>query len=108
MSHRVLFLTLKVFSVTGGIEKVCRVFGRALFELCSEENVPLQVNCMYDAEGDATDKYFPSNIFHGFNGKKIEFVLKSVQQGKNSTVVVLSHINLLSVAYMIRRPPMIA
>lgn len=103
MSHHVLFLTLKVFSVTGGIEKVCRVFGRALFELCKEENVPLQVNCMYDSDADVTDKYFPADIFHGYSGKKIEFVLKSVQQGRNSSVVVLSHINLLSVAYMIRR-----
>ena len=64
MRNKVLFLTLRVFSATGGIEKVCRVAGKALYELHSGAgDQKLQIFSLYDESAEINDKYFPANIF---------------------------------------------
>src|ERR1035437_9189682 len=102
MNDRILFLTLKVFSSTGGIEKVCRIAGKALNELAVETNGSARIYSMYDKTLEANDKYFPSDIFTGFEEKKGGFVLKSIATGVKSQIVILSHINLLFVGFLIK------
>src|SRR5690242_14158707 len=103
MKPNLLFLTLKVFSETGGIEKVSRVAGKALYELAGETHFALHVSSAYDKQADHQVRYFPQGIFTGFGGNKIAFVADSLRRGRKAEVVVLSHINLLAVGYLIKR-----
>lgn len=100
--NSVLFLTLRVFSATGGIEKVNRIVGKAIHKLGLESGNKAKVYSMYDKKDDVDEKYFPKQIFRGFSTNKLEFVYKSIKQGKKCDVVILSHINLLSVGYLIK------
>ncbi len=95
--RKILFLTLSVFSITGGIEKVCQIAGKALYESQFE----VQIFSMYDKRA-SNEKYFPSQIFKGFYGRKISFILKSIKEGLKSKLVILSHINLLSIGYLVK------
>jgi len=103
MRNKVLFLTLRVFA-TGGIEKVCRVAGKALYELGLQKGELIKIFSMYGAPHRADgNKYFPQLIFRGFTHKRIRFVLDSIREGRKSKIVLLSHINLLLVGYLIKR-----
>ena len=100
---KVLFLSLHVFSATGGIEKVCRVAGKALYELGLQYGGRVTVFSMYGSQDVADgNNYFPQEIFTGFGYKRIRFVLKAIREGHRSNVVLLSHINLLFVGYFIK------
>ena len=99
-----LFLTLKVFSATGGIEKVCRVAGKALYEYGVEYNRSVMVYSMHDPVYAAeNNKYFPSELFKGYGAHKMRFINAAVQKGAASRVVIISHINLLLVGWMIKK-----
>lgn len=102
-TKKVLFLTLKVFGVTGGIEKVCRVICRSLYDLTEEQQIDLKVNCMYDQNYERDTRYLKKQQFNGFNGNRKRFVLQSIYKGIRSDVVILSHVNLLSIGYLIKR-----
>jgi phosphatidyl-myo-inositol dimannoside synthase len=101
-NNNILFLTLKIFSSTGGIEKVCRIAGKALYETGCETGVKVKIYSMYDSNAESNDKYFPSAIFRGLRGNKEFFVIKSIQEGLKSKVIILSHINLLIIGYLIK------
>lgn len=103
MPH-ILFLTLKVFSATGGIEKVCRVAGKALYEYGIEHDSYVSVYSMHDP-ADAADhnRYFPSEQFRGFNARKLDFIQSSVAAARKADIVILSHINLILVAWLIKK-----
>ncbi|NTS43766.1 glycosyltransferase family 4 protein [Flavisolibacter sp. BT320] len=103
MQSHVLFLTLNVFSATGGIEKVSRLAGKALHELCSEKGGSLQVFSMYDGQNEDCAAYFPPTAFRGFGGRRAAFVVQSIQEGRKAALVILSHVNLLSVGYAIKQ-----
>ncbi|MEO6219396.1 MAG: glycosyltransferase family 4 protein [Ginsengibacter sp.] len=98
----VLFLNLKTFSDNGGIQKVGRVAGKAIYEYSRQHQEQLKFYSMNDAGGSATEPYLPKNIFKGFAGNKAWFVIKSIHQGLKSRVIVLSHINLLLPAYIVK------
>lgn len=102
-AKRVLFLTLKVFGFTGGIEKVCRTICRALYDLSEESSVDSMVFSMYDHNSDRDSRYLKKQQFRGFSENRKLFVIKSFLRGINSDVVMLSHVHLLSVAYLIKR-----
>jgi asparagine synthase (glutamine-hydrolysing) len=99
---KILFLTLRTFSLTGGIEKVSKVAGKALYDLCKESGVDFSVFSMYDESSDIDEKYFPKNHFTGFGIQRVQFTRKAVSAGINSNVVILSHINLLPVGFMVK------
>lgn len=100
----VLFLTLRIFSATGGIENVCRVIGKALYECVSEKKGALEVVSMYDEDNDAKDNpYFPPNIFKGFSRSKLRCSAYALKKGIKKDVVILSHINLLPVGWAIKK-----
>ncbi|MES2650171.1 MAG: glycosyltransferase family 4 protein [Bacteroidota bacterium] len=103
MAHKVLFLTLKVFGFTGGIEKVCRIICRALYDLSLNEIVVPTVHCMYDKYYDRDSKYLKKNQYHAFDSNRKRFVISSLYKGIRSDVVILSHIHLLSIGYLIKR-----
>jgi phosphatidyl-myo-inositol dimannoside synthase len=101
---QVLFLALKVFSATGGIEKVCRIAGKALYEFSLENNVKVKLMSMHDHAQQANDNpYFPAEIFEGYNAAKSKFILAAVNEGRRSKTVILSHVNLLPAAWLIKK-----
>src|SRR5436309_3270907 len=102
MDKKTLFLTLRTFSSTGGIEKVSRIAGKALYDISTTLGGELTIYSMYDQESEVDEKYFPSKIFTGFRTRKLQFVHKAVMKGIKSRVVVLSHINLLLVGFLIK------
>ena len=98
-----LFLTLRVFSATGGIEKVCRLAGKALDELSAEPGGRgIKVFSLYDDTGDVNEQYFPAGIFAGFGRHRTNFLRAAFREGLNSRMVILSHVNLLIVGYIIK------
>ncbi|MGN6530612.1 MAG: asparagine synthase (glutamine-hydrolyzing), partial [Ginsengibacter sp.] len=100
--QRILFLTLRTFSKTGGIEKVSKVAGKALYELCEESGGKLKVCSMYDAKTDADEKYFPEKNFTGFGIQKLKFSFRCLYEGIQNETVILTHINLLPIGYIIK------
>ncbi|MBB2144114.1 glycosyltransferase [Pedobacter sp. LMG 31464] len=103
MPPKVLFLTLKVFGFTGGIEKVCRSICRALYDLGEENTLEPTVYSMYDKYFERDSRYLKKQQYQGFNEHRKYFVIKSLLKGIRSDVIILSHINLLSVGYLIKR-----
>jgi glycosyltransferase involved in cell wall biosynthesis len=99
-----LFLTLKIFSATGGIEKVNRIAGKALYEINEASGKKdFKLYSMYDSnEDNVANKYFNNSAFEGFNENTARFIYKSVRTGIKADVVVLSHINLLIVGFCIK------
>ena len=103
MKHKLLFLTLRVFSATGGIERVCRIAGKALYELGLQYGGQVNVFAMYGKPGDGNgNSYLPQLVFTSFDDNRIRFVRKAIAEGRRSKVVLLSHINLLVVGYFIK------
>lgn len=103
LNHKVLFLTLRVFSATGGIERVCRIAGKALYELGLQYGGQLNVYAMYGKADDGDrNTYFPQLVFTPFDGDKVRFVRKAFSEGRKAKVVLMSHINLLVVGYFIK------
>lgn len=104
MKKNILFLTLKTFSATGGIEKVCRVVGKSLYENTLYGQARLSVFSMYDEQEDAAENlYFPSELFRGFSESKLWFIIRAVWKGLSQDVIILSHINLLLVGWIIKK-----
>lgn len=103
MQRKILFLTLNVFSVTGGIEKVARVAGKALCSLAEESAASVQVYSMYDKQGDVLPQYIPADSFRGFGGARVAFVTEAVKWGRQADLVLLSHLNLLTIGYAIKK-----
>src|SRR5690242_18459188 len=99
---KVMLLTLRTFSLTGGIEKVSRVAGKALHDLCETSGHQLTVYSMYDSSADIDEKYFPKDNFKGFDIKRLRFAGKALFAGVENDVVILSHLNLLPVGYLIK------
>jgi phosphatidylinositol alpha-1,6-mannosyltransferase len=103
MHNTTLFLTLRVFSATGGIEKVCRVAGKAMHELCMEQrSKEIAIYSLYDEPGDINTDYFPQAIFTGFGKSRFNFFHCVVKKGLGSERVILSHVNLLLIGYIIK------
>ena len=101
MKKNILFLTLKTFSFTGGIEKMCRILTRSLYDLSSSDRVDVNVYSMYDTNIDRDSRYITKQQFRGFKEQRTRFVLRSIIKGFFSDIVILSHINLLFIAYII-------
>ncbi len=101
MKDRVLFLTLRTFSLTGGIEKVCRTLARVLSDLCSEPEV--RMYSMYDHMEDLDKRYIKPENFRGFATNKGTFLWASFFRGVRSDKVILSHINLLIFGWLVKK-----
>lgn len=95
----IFFLNLYAFSLTGGVEKVCRNFIYALYTLFGKNRWASY--SMYDSPQSFDPKYAPITNYKAFKGNKIWFILSSVYKGISSKIIILSHINLLLVAKLI-------
>ena len=120
MHRNVLFLTLRTFSATGGIEKVSKIICKTLTDMYAGNSSTLQssatkgklnpadtvadllVYSMYDATADVDKKYIPVPYFRGFKQHKFAFSKAAIQHGIHSRIVILSHINLLSLGCVIK------
>lgn len=102
LGKKLLFLTLNTFSSTGGIEKVCRVAGKALQEIAEENGSNFAMYAMNDKPSDVLRQYVSDKNFAGFSGNKLRFVVRSVRAGRNSHTVILSHINLLVIGFLVK------
>jgi phosphatidylinositol alpha-1,6-mannosyltransferase len=104
MRHRpnkVLFLTLSTFSDTGGIQKVCRTLSKTLNDLMLPTG-HLQVFSLCDHTYDIDPRYLAINNFKGFNYQRWWFSFHSLMQSLTAKVIILSHINLLPIACIIK------
>ncbi len=104
MAGNILFLTLRVFSATGGIEKVCKVVCKSICDLAKQQVFfdSFTLLSMYDNTGDSDSKYIEAAKFNGFGKRKLSFARAAISKGINSKIIVLSHINLLSIGYIIK------
>lgn len=98
--HKVLFLYLKAFSFTGGIEKFNRNFMKALHELSVDGVIQAEAYSMYDTETDR--RYFPKGRFKGFGGKRLQFVGHTLIEASCFHTIILGHINLAVVGVLIK------
>ncbi|MCJ0742454.1 glycosyltransferase family 4 protein [Pedobacter montanisoli] len=96
----VLFLTLKTFSFTGGIERACRTLIRALY-LIKGNNVSIW--SMYDHQSDLDDRYCNQVLFKGFASQKLSFSFSIIKNAFKFDQVILSHINLLIFGLFIKK-----
>jgi asparagine synthase (glutamine-hydrolysing) len=95
-----LFLTLKTFSHTGGIEKVNRILMKAGTDIQSHHLIRFHAKSLYDDLPE--EKYITKRRFEGFKGKLIPFIFKSVRKGIKCDVVMFSHINMALVGLLIK------
>lgn len=87
-----LFLYLKSFSFTGGIEKFNRCFLKALHEVGVEKGI--QVKAISSHDTISNEQYFPTQQFKGFGGNRILFILYACWQTLFAKQIILGHINL--------------
>ncbi len=97
---KVLFLTLHAFSLTGGIEQVCKILTRVLTDSKEEKKIAdFHVLSLYDHLADPA--YCDPTNFTGVSGNKVKFGWQLVKQARNADVIVLSHVHLLVFAALI-------
>lgn len=99
---RILFLTLNIFSATGGIEKVCKIVAKGLSEIVGSTNGRYNVFSMHDSTKDFDNRYLDINFFIPFHSKKLQFAVQSIKQSFQSDIVVFSHVNLLAIGIAIK------
>ena len=100
--NKILFLTLYTFSLTGGIEKVCRAMCRVL-SLLQNENKSTSFKALSLHDNNKSDaRYISATDFTGFAGAKLRFAFSAVTKGLKSDLVILSHVNLLLFAKIIK------
>ena len=88
----ILFLTLKTFSATGGIEKFNRCFSKALHENAGATDWKVQMLSAYDIETD--ENYLPAALFIGFGKNKWRFFIAALRRMRQADVIIFGHINL--------------
>src|ERR1700739_4700639 len=85
----------------GGIERVCRILGMSLFEIEDKDPQQLSIYSMHD-DSLSDVRYFPGEVYKAFGQKRVRFVVDSIVKGVRADRVVISHINLLVVAFAIK------
>lgn len=96
MPKRILFLSLYTYSLTGGIEKVCKNFIQVLYMLRQQGQIE---DCLALSLYDQNQQH---HNFRSFNGNKIKYLLNTFRKSFAYDVVILSHIHLLPIAKLVR------
>ncbi|KAA9036370.1 glycosyltransferase family 4 protein [Ginsengibacter hankyongi] len=99
---KILFLAEKTFSASGGIEKVCRIAGRTMYEYAIASRGQFNMYARKDPPGINTQPYLPSTVYRGFKSSGLSFISKGVRDGMKSNVVVLCSIRMLLPGYLIK------
>lgn len=100
-----LLLTLKVFSLTGGIEMVSRTMAKALQEYATvnpQQAINLEVLSLCDKSSDVDTRYCDEDRFKGYNGNKALFGFAAFFRSLKKDTLILSHINLLFISVCAR------
>ncbi len=78
--------------------------GKAMYEETICSTVSMRLMSLHDQPADADGNiYFPTEIFSGYSNQRLTFIKEALQAGRHADTVVLSHINLLMVAWMIKK-----
>ena len=101
MHPKILFLTLRTFSLTGGIEKVCQIFSRVLSDMSSDLG-NINIYSLYDGPAHRDLKYIRKSSFRTFQNNRFKFGLSSLLTGIRSDIVVMSNVNLSIAALLIK------
>ncbi|MCK6695777.1 MAG: glycosyltransferase family 4 protein [Thermoanaerobaculia bacterium] len=97
----VLFLYLKAFDATGGIEKVNRVLMKALHDFHGERRVPVQAVSPYENQPD--ERYFPKEFFTGYGGNRWLFMADMLWKRRQTGCVLIGHVNLAPAALILQQ-----
>jgi phosphatidylinositol alpha-1,6-mannosyltransferase len=98
-----LFLTLAVFKSTGGIQKVCRTFCKVLMDIGEDPfSKPNMTLSLHDSNDKIDQRYANKNRFRGFNNDKTSFFIETLRLAITHEIIILSHINLLSIAVILK------
>lgn len=101
LNSKILFLTLDGFSNTGGIQSVCKSMAYTLNSISIKSNTVDFTNLsLYDDLAD--NAYIEANNFHGYSGNRISFLINALKQGISCNTIIISHINLLLIALLIK------
>lgn len=93
-----LFLNLYAFSLTGGIEKVCRSFIKTLIEICQKR--PMIIS-LHDKPNDIPSPVLEKTNYLALSGKKTALIINAFIRSFGVSNIILSHINLLPAAKII-------
>ncbi len=75
-----------------------------MYEYGLEHNKPIRIYSMHDpADACQGNSYFPAEICKGFGAAKVSFITEAVNEGRKSSVVIISHINLVVVGWLIKK-----
>jgi phosphatidylinositol alpha-1,6-mannosyltransferase len=102
---KVLLLTLHTFSLTGGIEKVSKILAKVLHDGIKTKQLNIEnvkVLSLCDFYKDLDSRYCEPENFKGYGYNKSKFSLMAILNGLNSDIIILSHINLLTIAYFVK------
>lgn len=100
--NKILFLTLKVFSATGGIEKVSKIICKVLSDFFADKTNDLSILSMHDDKKDFDQRYVNSKLFSSYHSNKIAFGFSALKKGIQSDIIILSHCNLLFFGVLIK------
>lgn len=89
---KLLYLGLKIFSATGGIEQVNKNWLFALSSLADKEKLRFMAMSLYDDDSDG--RYVHNLNFRGFKNNPFLFGLSTIWNSFSSNVIVISHLNL--------------
>lgn len=97
----VLFLFLKAFRSTGGIEKVNRTLLRALFEFYLEQKASVRAASPYAIQPD--ERYFPREMLKGYGGARWRFLIDMLWRDWKSDLVLVGHVNLAPAVWLLKK-----
>lgn len=89
---KLLYLGLKIFSATGGIEQVNKNWLFALNNLSDKGKLQFKAFSLYDNSSD--NRYVHPLNFKGFNKNYLFFILSVIWNSFSSNILVISHLNL--------------
>lgn len=98
-----LLLTLRIFSATGGIEKMCRILGKVLSDITLDSSSGSFVYSLHDSFTTEMDyPYFSHESYKRFGSNKFKFLLFALKRAIQSDVIVLSHVNLIVIGWIVK------
>lgn len=62
----------------------------------------VKMYAMADKTADVEEKYINTDLFRGFGNSKLKFGITSAYHGLQYDIIILSHVNLLAIAYLIK------
>jgi phosphatidylinositol alpha-1,6-mannosyltransferase len=102
MPKKVILFSLQTFSTTGGIQKMTRTLGHALYQVSLKNDWHFEFWSAYDQAADLMAQYVPKEAFRGFGMNRARFVLNAASRSLQPNVAILSHINLAIIGLIIK------